>query len=110
MALGGVKKVTCDGWQAVFGGQYLAGGVWCVACGRWWAAYGGRNHDVGRYHSLNLIFRMAIATRSMIPPVQSIPVRGRAQSSPVQREGQTGLSHRLAVLDWTGSVWTDPNP
>ena len=44
----------------------------------------------------------------MIPPVQTIPVRGRAQSSPVKWEGRTGLIHRLAVLDWTGLVWTDP--
>jgi hypothetical protein len=40
--------------RALFGGR-------CVACGKWWAAYCGRNHDVGRYHSLKLIFT---ATRS----------------------------------------------
>jgi hypothetical protein len=46
---GGVRR-------AVFGGR--------VACGVWRAAYGGRNHDVGRYHSLNLIFSAPTATRS----------------------------------------------
>jgi len=34
------------------------------AGGGWQAAYGGRNHDVGRYHSLNLIFNAATVTRS----------------------------------------------
>jgi hypothetical protein len=43
--------------QAVVGGRR-------VVCGRWRAAYGGRNHDVGRYHSLNLIFSAATTTRS----------------------------------------------
>jgi len=37
-----------------------------------------------------------------------IPVRDRAQSSPVQPDGQTGQNRRLTVLDWTGSVWTGP--
>jgi len=45
----------------------------------------------------------------MIPPVQTVPVYGRAQSSPVQMEGWTRLDHRLPVLDWTGSVWTSPH-
>jgi len=56
-ALGGVRQVTC-------GEQCLVGRVWCVAGGGWPAAYGGRNHDVGRYHSLNLIFSAATPTRS----------------------------------------------
>jgi hypothetical protein len=56
-APGGVRQVA-------YGGQCLAGGMWRVVCGRWRAAYGGRNHDVGRYHSLNLIFSAATATRS----------------------------------------------
>jgi hypothetical protein len=43
--------------RAVFGGRR-------AACGRWQAAYVGRNHDVGRYHSLNLIFSTATMTRS----------------------------------------------
>jgi hypothetical protein len=56
-----------------YGGQCLAGGgrsgrmacgVWRVACSRWQAAYGGQNHDVGRYHSLNIIFSAATATKS----------------------------------------------
>jgi len=46
---------------------------------------------------------------TMIPPVRTVPVWGRAQSSPVQMEGWTGLDHRLPVLDWTGSVWTSPH-
>jgi hypothetical protein len=46
---------------------------------------------------------------AMIPPVRTVPVWGRAQSSPVQMEGCTGLDHRLPVLDWTGSVWTSPH-
>jgi hypothetical protein len=45
---------------------------------------------------------------AMIPPVRTDPVWGRAQSGPVPPEGRTGLSPRLAVLDWTGLVWTDP--
>jgi hypothetical protein len=53
-------------------GRREAGGVrravfrggWRVACGVWHAAYVGRNHDVGRYHSLNLIFSEATATKS----------------------------------------------
>jgi hypothetical protein len=44
----------------------------------------------------------------MIPPVWTIPVWDRAQSSPVQQDGRTGLDRRLPVLDWTGSVWTGP--
>jgi len=43
--------------QAVFGGQR-------VGCGRWQVAYVGRNHDVGWYHSLNVIFSQATAVRS----------------------------------------------
>ena len=45
----------------------------------------------------------------MIPPVRTDPVWGRAQSGPVPPEGQTGPGLRLAVLDWTGLVWTSPN-
>jgi len=45
----------------------------------------------------------------MIPPVQTDPVWGRAQSGPVPLEGRTGPGPRLAVLDWTGLVWTSPN-
>jgi len=46
---------------------------------------------------------------SMIPPVRTDPVWGRAQSGPVPPEGQTGPGPGLAVLDWTGLVWTSPN-
>jgi hypothetical protein len=43
-------------WRAVSGGgRAVVGGVWHVAGGGKQVA-GGRNHDVGRYHSLNLIF------------------------------------------------------
>jgi len=35
-----------------------------VAGGRWRMAYGGSNHDIGRYHSLNLIFSAPTVTRS----------------------------------------------
>jgi hypothetical protein len=42
----------------------------------------------------------------MVPPVRTIPVWDRAQSSPVQLDGRTGLDRRLPILDWTGSVWT----
>jgi len=45
----------------------------------------------------------------MIPPVRTDPVWGRAQSGPVPPEGWTGPGPRLAVLDWTGLVWTSPN-
>jgi len=38
-------------------------GMWQVA-GSGWQVAGGRNHDVGRYHSLNLIFSAATETRS----------------------------------------------
>jgi len=41
-----------------------AGGMWSVACGVRQAAYVGRNHDVGRYGSLNRIFSVATMTRS----------------------------------------------
>jgi hypothetical protein len=57
-AAGGVRQVA-------YGGQCLAGGIWRVVCGRWRAAYGGRNHDVGRYHSLNLIFGAPTETKSL---------------------------------------------
>jgi len=56
-APGGVRQVA-------YGGQCLAGGMWHVVCGRWRTAYGRRNHDVGRYHSLNLIFSAPTVTRS----------------------------------------------
>jgi len=46
---------------------------------------------------------------AMNPPVRTDRVWGRAQSSPVQPEGWTGLDHRLPVLDWTGLVWTSPH-
>jgi len=45
----------------------------------------------------------------MIPPVRTDLVWGRVQSSPVPPEGRTAPSPRLAVLDWTGLVWTSPN-
>jgi len=45
----------------------------------------------------------------MIPPVRTDPVWGRAQSGPVPPEGQTLPGPRLAVLSWTGLVWTSPN-
>jgi hypothetical protein len=50
---------------------------------------------------------MGVGT-AMIPPVRTDPVWGKAQSGPVPPEGRTGLGPRLAVLDWTGLVWTDP--
>ena len=43
---------------------WAAGGWRRVACGVWQAAYVGRNHDVGRYGNLNLIFSVATTTRS----------------------------------------------
>ena len=46
---------------------------------------------------------------AMIPPVRTDPVWGRAWSGPVSPEGRTGPGPRLAVLDWTGLVWTSPN-
>jgi len=44
----------------------VAGVVWREACGgkRVAAGYGGRNHNVGRYHSLKLIFSAPTATGS----------------------------------------------
>jgi hypothetical protein len=55
-APGGVRQVA-------YGGQRLAGGMWHVvlemAGGVWWP-----NHDIGRYHCLNLIFSVATETRS----------------------------------------------
>jgi hypothetical protein len=45
-------------------GRREAGGRWCVAGGGWRVACDGRNHDVGRYHSLNLIFCAATTMRS----------------------------------------------
>jgi hypothetical protein len=60
----GMWRVVCGRWRVPYGGQCLAGSMWRVVCGRWRAAYGGQNHDVGRYHSLNLIFSAATATRS----------------------------------------------
>jgi len=45
-------------------GMGEVGGGWWVVGGGWQAAYGGRNHDISQYHSLNLIFRVATATRS----------------------------------------------
>ena len=53
------------------------------------------------------LYRAEIQTMS--PPVRTDPVWGRAQSSPVQTEGWTGLDHRLPVLDWMGLVWTSPH-
>ena len=46
-------------WWAVFGGRHVACGVRQMAGGVWWP-----NHDVSRYHSLNLIFSAATVTRS----------------------------------------------
>jgi len=51
-APGGVKLVAGGGRLVVAGG-----------CG-WPAPYVVRNHDVGRYHSLNLIFSAATVTKS----------------------------------------------
>jgi hypothetical protein len=34
---------------------------------------------------------------------------GMASSSSVQQEGLTALRTRLAIVDWTGLVWTGPN-
>ena len=56
-ALGGVRQVA-------YGWQRLAGSMWRVVCRRWREAYGGRNHDVGRYHCLNLIFSVPTVRRS----------------------------------------------
>jgi len=65
------RREAGGGWRAVFGGWRVACGVWRVACGVWrvacgvWrVAYIGRNHDVGRYGSLNLIFSAATMTTS----------------------------------------------
>jgi hypothetical protein len=51
-------------WWAAGSGRRVACGVWRVAYGVWRVAYVGRNHDVGRYGSLNLIFTAATMTRS----------------------------------------------
>jgi len=56
-AAGGVRQVE-------YGEQCVAAGMWCLACGWWWVAYGSRNHDVGRYHSLNIIFSTPTVTGS----------------------------------------------
>jgi len=48
-------------------------------------------------------------TQPMIRPVRTDPVWGRAQYGPVQPLGRIGPSPRLAVLDWTGLVWTSPH-
>jgi len=45
----------------------------------------------------------------MIPPVWTEPLWGWAQSGPVPPEGRTGPGPRMALLDWTGLVWTSPN-
>jgi len=50
-----------------------------------------------------------VTGHSMIPPVRTDPVCGRAQYGPVQPLGRTGPSPRLAVWDWTGLVWTSPH-
>ena len=50
--------------QAPGTGRRGAGGVWRAVFGGWRAAYVGRNHDVGRYGSLNLIISPATTTRS----------------------------------------------
>ena len=42
----------------------VPGTGWRVAGGGWRVTYGGRNHDVGRYYSLNHIFSAPTATRS----------------------------------------------
>ena len=61
----GTGRREADGiWRSVFGGRRAACGVRRVACDGSWVAYGGRNHGVGRYHSLNLIFSAATTTRS----------------------------------------------
>ena len=46
-------------WWAVFGWQHVACGVVQMAGSVWWP-----NHDVGLYHSLNLIFSAPTETRS----------------------------------------------
>jgi len=58
---------------------------------------------------IKLIKMTAAFKRSMIPPVQTDRVWGRAQSGPIQPEGWTGPGPRLAVVDWTSLVWTGPN-
>jgi len=50
--------------RQAWGWWRMTGSVWRAAGGRWQAAYDGRNHDVGRYSSLNLIFSAATMTRS----------------------------------------------
>jgi hypothetical protein len=44
-------------WWAVFGGRHVAWAVRYMAGNVWWP-----NHDVGRYHSPNLIFSMPTVT------------------------------------------------
>jgi len=61
---GGVRLVADGGQCLADGGRRVVCGVWRVACGRWQVAYVGRNHDVGRYGSLNLIFSATTMTRS----------------------------------------------
>jgi len=60
----GGRRVACGVWHVACGVWRVACGVWRVACGRWQVAYVGRNHDFGRYGSLNLIFSAATMTRS----------------------------------------------
>jgi hypothetical protein len=58
-ALGIGRREAGGIWRAVFGGRHVACGVWQVAGGVCC-----RNHDVGRYGSLNRIFSAATTTRS----------------------------------------------
>jgi len=60
---------TVLGFRDSLSSRHLApDGVWRVAGSMWRAAYGGgyggRNHDVGRFHSLNLIFSALTAIGS----------------------------------------------
>jgi len=45
---------------------------------------------------------------TMIPPVRTVPVCGRAQSSPVQMEGWTGLDWTTDYQSWTGRDRSGP--
>jgi len=56
--------IAGDRHQEVWSRWRLAGGLWLLVGGGWPAAYVVPNHDVGRYHSLNLIFSPATATKS----------------------------------------------
>jgi len=64
-AAGGRRQEAGGGRQEAGGGRREAGGGRREAGGgRQEAGGGGRNHDLGRYHSLNVIFSEATVTRS----------------------------------------------